>query len=565
MPRPTIRTARATSPASQSLETKPRRARGARRRGRDAPGARDEQHARGRGRRAQPRAHLRAGLRAQEEVDERDVRRVAPGVLDGLVARARRQEALHPRLLAQHQPEAPVDDVVVVDDEDPQLAVVVSSRHRQPHAPAVRRPAGRSRRARRPPAPRRRPGAGPCRPAARRGSSDTPSLTTSSTNAPSRSRRRTSMPVGVACLSGVADGLAQDGPGDGRELVLARPRPRQREVEPRCAPRRRVTSSRRSVAVARLRSRAGSSAVRSSASAAWISSPAALAVRGLEVSLPRKRERDAEQPLDDASCRSRARSMRSLRRRASSCSWVACRAAAASPAIFPSDHRVWRWALVSGPSSATRSATMTPIAATTGGHRDADRSAPVEQVVELGGQLALHVPDLDDGVLAQRVARRARPAPAWARAGEQAQVDAVRADRADQPALAVVGEDHRAAHVGEQAGGVGEPGVEGVRGPGLRVRQQLGEEVDRLDRHHRRRWWCRAAWRSDHSYTPVNESDAKRDRSRSRTPAQAPGGWAAGLAPRWPRSFGPTSRLEGNLRFFCCGARGLFTMIPLLP
>ena len=61
--------------------------------------------------------------RAEEEVDERDVGRVAAGELERLVGRAGREEALDPRLLAEHQPEAPVDDVVVVDDEDAQLAV----------------------------------------------------------------------------------------------------------------------------------------------------------------------------------------------------------------------------------------------------------------------------------------------------------------------------------------------------------------------------------------------------------------------------------------------------------
>ena len=69
---------------------------------------------------AQPLAHLGAGLLADEQVDERDVRPVATGELERLRARVGAHAALHPRLLGEHQPKAPVHDVVVVDDEHAQ-------------------------------------------------------------------------------------------------------------------------------------------------------------------------------------------------------------------------------------------------------------------------------------------------------------------------------------------------------------------------------------------------------------------------------------------------------------
>ena len=122
MPSPTIRTAPAMSAAGQSLETKPPRPRRARRSGeiRPAPeisstlvcGEID----------AQPLADLGARLLADEQVDERDVRLVALRERQRLLAVARAQAALDPRLLAEHQPEAPVHDLVVVDDEHAQRA-----------------------------------------------------------------------------------------------------------------------------------------------------------------------------------------------------------------------------------------------------------------------------------------------------------------------------------------------------------------------------------------------------------------------------------------------------------
>ena len=123
MPSPTIRTAPAMSAAGQSLEMKPAApaARAALGEMRPAPeisstlvlGCEE----------AQALADLRAGLLADEQVDERDVRVVAAGERDRLLAVARAQAALDPRLLAEHQPEAPVDDLVVVDDEHAQALV----------------------------------------------------------------------------------------------------------------------------------------------------------------------------------------------------------------------------------------------------------------------------------------------------------------------------------------------------------------------------------------------------------------------------------------------------------
>ena len=65
---------------------------------------------------------LGPGLLADEQVDQRDVRRVAAGELDGLLARRRRDAALDPVEPAEHQAQPPVDDLVVVDDEDAEVA-----------------------------------------------------------------------------------------------------------------------------------------------------------------------------------------------------------------------------------------------------------------------------------------------------------------------------------------------------------------------------------------------------------------------------------------------------------
>jgi len=93
--------------------------------GRDVAGARDEQHLRPRGQRLQTLADLRAGLGADEEVHECHVRVVTARQREGLGLRARAQAALHPPLLAEHDPEAPVHDVMVVDDEHVQRARVL--------------------------------------------------------------------------------------------------------------------------------------------------------------------------------------------------------------------------------------------------------------------------------------------------------------------------------------------------------------------------------------------------------------------------------------------------------
>ena len=63
-----------------------------------------------------------ARLVADEEVDERDVRLVAPGAVLGLVAGRRRHAALDPVLLDEDEAHAPVDDVVVVDDQHAESA-----------------------------------------------------------------------------------------------------------------------------------------------------------------------------------------------------------------------------------------------------------------------------------------------------------------------------------------------------------------------------------------------------------------------------------------------------------
>ena len=120
MPSPTIRTAPAMSAAGQSLETKPAAPAARAAVGEMRPAPEISSTLRGRRRRAQPLADLRARLLADEQVDERDVRLVALRQRERLVAVARAEAALHPRLLAEHEPQAPVDDLVVVDDEHAQ-------------------------------------------------------------------------------------------------------------------------------------------------------------------------------------------------------------------------------------------------------------------------------------------------------------------------------------------------------------------------------------------------------------------------------------------------------------
>ena len=118
-----MRTAPAMSAAGQSLEMKPRRARGLGGVGADAAGAGDQQDVEARAERDQLLADLGARLLADEQVHERDVRVVAARERERLLRVAGAQRALHPRLLAEHHPQAPVHDLVVVDDEHAQLAV----------------------------------------------------------------------------------------------------------------------------------------------------------------------------------------------------------------------------------------------------------------------------------------------------------------------------------------------------------------------------------------------------------------------------------------------------------
>ena len=123
-----MRTAPAMSAAGQSLEMKP-----------DAPAALaalglmrpapEISRTLRRGReREQLLADLGAGLLADEQVHERDVRVVAARERERLLRVAGAQRALHPRLLAEHHPQAPVHDLVVVDDQHAQLAVARAAR-----------------------------------------------------------------------------------------------------------------------------------------------------------------------------------------------------------------------------------------------------------------------------------------------------------------------------------------------------------------------------------------------------------------------------------------------------
>ena len=122
---------------------------GARHRGRDPSCARDQQHLRLRRGLADLLADLRAGLAAQQQIDQGDVGAHPRGERDRVLPAPGDLAARDPGLAAEQQPEAPVDDVVVVDDQHPDR--VALSRHRS--APAAS-PASRSRRRGRTPAGR---------------------------------------------------------------------------------------------------------------------------------------------------------------------------------------------------------------------------------------------------------------------------------------------------------------------------------------------------------------------------------------------------------------------------
>ena len=119
MPSATIRTALTTSAAPQSLETNRTRRRPGPPPRETRAGAGDQQDPRlGRGACAAPRHSSAPDSLAEEEVDERDVGLQPLGELERLVGGAGRLAALDPRLALEQQAEAPVDDVVVVDDQD---------------------------------------------------------------------------------------------------------------------------------------------------------------------------------------------------------------------------------------------------------------------------------------------------------------------------------------------------------------------------------------------------------------------------------------------------------------
>ena len=206
-----MRTAPAMSAAGQSLEMKPLAPAALRRVGADAAGAGDQQDVEARAERDQLLADLGAGLLADEQVHERDVRVIAAGERECLLRVAGAQRPLYPRLLAQHHPQAPVHDLVVVDDEHAQLAVaraagdprrieVRSGQAAPPIAPARCR--ARVRRTRRCPPNCSASSAASLRPMpCWRALPRTPSLTTSSTSvSPSLISRLTSTLLGPACL-----------------------------------------------------------------------------------------------------------------------------------------------------------------------------------------------------------------------------------------------------------------------------------------------------------------------------------------------------------------------------
>ena len=468
----------------------------------DPARAGDQQHVRVRRLRAQALADLRAGLLADEQVDQRDVRLVAREQRHRLVAVARAEAALDPRLLAEHQPQAPVHDLVVVDDEHAQLALARARRdpagftsgtlmrHRQSYPPDPRlalpeldEPADLQRLERR--EPQAHPGDRARAPAARRRCR--PPSPTRRPGARASPRRASASRACARCAP----------PRPARTGRAARAPPARRP--PRCRRRARcrargarrcsrATSSANVVSVAgALRPSGRCSARRRSRSAAWSSTVTrSRASAGSGASL----ETTSSTPNSrwiTPSCTSRARSIRSCSWRARACWNVACRAASASAEVLPSVQSRSRSSSVSGAARAPVGEDH-PAPAPARRQRAADERRVVEQVAEGLGHLArdrlgVH---LDHAVLLQRLARDRRRLHGHARVREALEVEPEGARGAHAPVRLVVAEDHRAVHRGEPADRLAERRVEAVGGPvGLHAREQLDERLERVDAHDR--------------------------------------------------------------------------------
>ena len=148
---------------------------------------------------------------AEEEVDERDVGLQRLGQLSASARVAGRRAALDPGLALEQQAEPPVDDVVIVDDEDAQARDRPPSRRSAPASTAARtdptmrtcqRSPGSGPNSTRAPAgaPRGSAAAGRAR-RSRRCSQRLPSLVISSSNASPAAATRTSIRRGAARAS----------------------------------------------------------------------------------------------------------------------------------------------------------------------------------------------------------------------------------------------------------------------------------------------------------------------------------------------------------------------------
>ena len=426
------------------------------------------------------------------------MRVVAARERERLLRVARAQAALDPRLLAEHQPQAPVHDLVVVDDEHAQLAVAraggdparVEVRSGQAAPPAARAscPGSRSPNSTIPPSWSASSAASLSPIPLWRAFPRTPSLITSSTSvSPSLTSRQTSTCVGRRACARCGRPRRARTARAARAPAGPRP-PRSRacsvRCRSRCSLRSRSTSS--SSVVLGLRRLARQRALQGAAQVEQRGLQLGrdpLARGRAQLDLAGEHELDPEQALDHGLVHL-AREVHPLLQLAG-LGLLVGRQAREGGERGGLAQRPQQVALGVAQRRAVGPAVGEDHAepAAGGGHRRAHERRLADQVLELVRHALGHrARDLDHAVLDERLARHRHGLDGHLGVGEDLERDPVRAGGADAPARAVVAEDHGAVHVGEPAGGLAQAAVERVAGRvGLDAREQLDERLERVD------------------------------------------------------------------------------------